>query len=83
MNFKDACLTALQHKPGYRIISASELENGWLFSFGLEDGSVPDESPMFISKIDGSIQAFSFEEHIFEILNSEPISITQINLNEV
>lgn len=82
MNIKEACKIALEKMPGYTIISASEIENGWLFSFGMEDGGAPDESPLFVSKNDGKVGAYNFEEHIMEILNATPISLSQLEFEK-
>ena len=80
MDFKDACKIALKSRQGYVIVSASEIENGWLFGFATEQGDSPDESPLFVSKTDGSAQTYPFEEHIMEILNAEPISLSGLEL---
>lgn len=80
MNIKDACRIALQSRQGYVIVSASEIESGWLFGFATEQGDSPDESPLFVSKIDGSVQTYTFEEHIMEIVNAEPIPLSDLEI---
>ena len=82
MNIQNACKIALAAMPGYNIISASETESGWLFSFGLNDGSIPDLDPLFVSKSDGSIQTYVFEEHMMEILYATPIKLSELESDE-
>lgn len=66
--------------PGYYITSAAETEDGWLFSFSSEDGEVPDELPLLISKADGSVLSYNYEEYFMEIMNAEPISLSKLEL---
>ena len=82
MNFEEACKIALNLRKGYQIISASEIDNGWLFSFCLKDsGEIPDESPLFVSKSDGTAYIYSFEEHFMEIINADPIALSEIRFS--
>lgn len=78
ITISDACKIALQEMPGYQIISASEIEDGWLFNFALPDGSTPDISPLLISKETGKIKNYVFEEYIMEILSATPIELSKL-----
>lgn len=78
ITIQEACKIALKVREGYLLTSASEIDNGWLFSFGLENGMIPDEAPMFVSNIDGSYQIYDYDEHFVEILNAKPISLSDI-----
>lgn len=80
MNLSKACKIALDTMPGYYITSASETEDGWLFSFSSEDGEIPDELPLLISKTDGSVLSYNYEEYFMEIMNAEPISLSKLEL---
>lgn len=79
MTIQEACEIALEKMPGYVIMSVSEIESGWLFSFGLEDGSTLDESPLFVSKNNGRVEMYIFEDHIMEILNASPIALSKLD----
>lgn len=78
ITIKDACKIALQEMPGYQIISASEIEDGWLFSFALPDNSIPDVSPILITKNTGAVKSYVFEDHIMEVLTAKPIELSAL-----
>ena len=78
ITISDACKIALKEMPGYQIVSASEVESGWLFSFSLPDNSTPDMSPMLVTKETGEVQSYTFEDHIMEILTAKPIELAKI-----
>ena len=82
MNIQEACRIALNAMPGHVIISASEIETGWLFCFGLEDGSIPDIDPLFVSKTDGEKRIYSFEDHLMEILYAKPIQLSELEFGK-
>lgn len=80
MSINEACKIALKTMPGYYITSAAETEDGWLFSFKSKEGEAPDELPLLISKTDGSIVPYNYEDYFMEILNAEPISLSTLEL---
>ena len=80
MSINEACKIALETMPGYYITSAAETDDGWLFSFRSKDGEVPDELPLLISKADGSVLPYNYEDYFMEILNAEPISLSTLEL---
>ena len=81
MNFQEACRIALTTMPGYILISASEIETGWIFSFSFEDGSTIDEPSLFVSKKDGSVKPYSMGENLMETLFATPISLSDVNIS--
>lgn len=80
ITISEACKIALNEMPGYQIISASEVEEGWLFTFSLPDNSAPDVSPMLITKENGEVKSYTFEDHIMEILTASPIELTKLEI---
>lgn len=80
ITISDACKIALNEMPGYQIVSASEIEEGWLFSFSLPDNSAPDMSPMLVTKETGAVKSYTFEDHIMEILTAKPIELAKIKI---
>lgn len=80
MNVNEACKIALNNMPGCHIISASETDDGWLFSFENSDGTLQDELPMLISKEDGRIIEYSYEDYFVEILEAEPVELSELKL---
>lgn len=76
----DACKIVLREMPGYQLISASEVEDGWLFSFSLPDNNMPDMSPLFVGKETGAIKNYPFEDHIMEILTAKPVELSKLEI---
>ncbi len=80
MNINEACKIALDTMSGYYLTSAAETDDGWLFSFRSKEGEAPDELPLLISKTDGSILPYNYEDYFMEIMNAEPISLSALEL---
>lgn len=80
MTFQDAYKIVSEAMPAYNIISASEIEAGWLFSFAAKDGSSLDAPPLLVSRSDGSMQPYSMGEHFIEVLYAEPIPLSELEL---
>lgn len=78
IDLKLACKKALNEMPGYQIVSACEIADGWIFSFRAFSGAELDISPLFVSRETGESQFYSFEEHIIEILNASPIELVDL-----
>jgi phosphoesterase RecJ-like protein len=78
IDIKTACDIALKHMPGYILCGASELHDGFLFSFSTKDGEEPDIDPMLVSKETGEIIMYDFFERSEEIFFAKTIDLTKI-----
>lgn len=78
IDIKTACDIALKHMPGYILCGASELHDGFLFSFRHPDGEEPDLDPMLVSKETGEIIGYDYNERFEEIWFAKPLDLTKI-----
>lgn len=73
IDLDDAKRIALETVPETKLLSITELNEGWIFGYGDLEGNPLDITPLFVSKSSGKTKDFFPPDHMEELKNAKKI----------